>query len=607
MLRTHAALALASLVASTAAARTDTSALGITLSGQVVRFDGSVASATLVGTCGYGTIGDMVRTFDGRFLASSGGSATTAAKLIEIDPATGAGTLLGSMPILGELRGIAVESEDALLVLARTTVAKLYRVDLSTFGATLIAPTSYVNLQALVLDTRGRAFAWDTGSGAGTGDGLIQIFPHGGASFDPFPAVDGDSSIQALAVDGSGALRGVRSQLFDVSCGTGAISLLAGTTAFDIRGLAYEHGATFLDGMVALRSDGTLYRVNASTGASSVATVFGSNAYCALTREFPLNRLLAARAATSATTQFLALDLDTGAATPLGTAPLANVRGIAEKSGVVYAVTDESSASDRLWTVDPDNGVTSLVGSTGLTSVLALAAGEFGDLFAWDGVLGLVRVSSTTAVSVDVNTLFNGLDIPALAFDPRGHLFAIDGVQSGQFLFEFNPMTGTPSLPISSLSFGDVRGAAFLSDYAFVEPRFYCTAQTNSSGCTPHVFTGGNLAPSATFGSGFSVKAGNVLAGKTGVLFYGYARNATPFLGGTLCVAQPIHRAPPQVATAGVGCSSVLSYDFNELVASGADPTLVAGALVDAQWWSRDPAAPSTTNLTDAVEFEIAP
>ena len=32
---------------------------------------------------------------------------------------------------------------------------------------------------------------------------------------------------------------------------------------------------------------------------------------------------------------------------------------------------------------------------------------------------------------------------------------------------------------------------------------------------------------------------------------------------------------------------------------------VVAGVLVDSQYWSRDPASPSTTGLTNAVEFGI--
>jgi len=45
---------------------------------------------------------------------------------------------------------------------------------------------------------------------------------------------------------------------------------------------------------------------------------------------------------------------------------------------------------------------------------------------------------------------------------------------------------------------------------------------------------------------------------------------------------------------------------FVEL-ASITDPALVAGATVWSQFWSRDPADPFTTNLSDALRFLIAP
>lgn len=49
----------------------------------------------------------------------------------------------------------------------------------------------------------------------------------------------------------------------------------------------------------------------------------------------------------------------------------------------------------------------------------------------------------------------------------------------------------------------------------------------------------------------------------------------------------------------------MLSLDFNGWIASGIEPALVAGQHVAAQFWYRDPQIPSTTGLSDAVQFEI--
>jgi hypothetical protein len=137
-------------------------------------------------------------------------------------------------------------------------------------------------------------------------------------------------------------------------------------------------------------------------------------------------------------------------------------------------------------------------------------------------------------------------------------------------------------------------------------PTIYCTAKVNSAGCTPAIaFTG---TPSATSGSGFQISASNILSNKFGLLFYGKSGpSASPFQGGTLCVAPPLVRTMVQNSGGSAPCGGSFSLDFNAYIASGADPALVSGQQVNAQYWSRDPgfAPPDNTNLTDAVEFTI--
>ncbi len=142
-------------------------------------------------------------------------------------------------------------------------------------------------------------------------------------------------------------------------------------------------------------------------------------------------------------------------------------------------------------------------------------------------------------------------------------------------------------------------------------PVVYCIAKTNSLGCAGAIgFTG---TPSATAGSGFRVDATNVFSHKSGLLFYGL-RGSTliPFQGGWLCVRPPLRRTPVQ-SSGGLlpppsrDCTGVFSIDFNAWIASGADPTLVTGREVWAQYWSRDPGfpPPEGSNLTDALAFAI--
>jgi hypothetical protein len=145
----------------------------------------------------------------------------------------------------------------------------------------------------------------------------------------------------------------------------------------------------------------------------------------------------------------------------------------------------------------------------------------------------------------------------------------------------------------------------------------YCTAKTNSLGCTPSISASGN--PSASMSSGFSVDVAMVRNGKSGLFFYkagGTQANLT-FQCGTLCVGPSgIKRTPAQSAGGNPppanDCSGVYSLDMNAFAAGAAggnpDPALlVPGTLVQCQTWGRDQgfAAPCNTTLSDGLEYTV--
>ncbi|HVS18669.1 MAG TPA: hypothetical protein VMT18_08730, partial [Planctomycetota bacterium] len=95
-----------------------------------------------------------------------------------------------------------------------------------------------------------------------------------------------------------------------------------------------------------------------------------------------------------------------------------------------------------------------------------------------------------------------------------------------------------------------------------------------------------------------------------GLLFYGPGPNDLPLFGGTLRVATPLTRTagqfwgenpPPD------DCSGTFGIDFNALIQSAPPLTLVGCQTIYAQYWSRDPQAPTAVNLTDAIRFTIEP
>jgi predicted acyl esterase len=136
----------------------------------------------------------------------------------------------------------------------------------------------------------------------------------------------------------------------------------------------------------------------------------------------------------------------------------------------------------------------------------------------------------------------------------------------------------------------------------------YGWSQVNSQGCTPS--TSGSGIASASDPTPFWIEAHDVLNQKQGLLVYGFTPAQVPLNGAWLWVQAPLRRSsllssggkpPPD------DCSGVLRFDFNARIRSGLDPWLIPGARVGAQFWSRDPVAPSSTNLTNAVEFSIVP
>jgi hypothetical protein len=141
----------------------------------------------------------------------------------------------------------------------------------------------------------------------------------------------------------------------------------------------------------------------------------------------------------------------------------------------------------------------------------------------------------------------------------------------------------------------------------------YCTAGVSTHGCSATLSATGS--PSASAASGFQVHATNVEGAVSATFFYGVqGRVALPWASTStsfMCVKSPIQRVGAlNSGAASGGCGGALSFDFLAYMAG--HPTalgqpLQAGQRFNLQAWYRDPAATKATNLSDALEFNLAP
>lgn len=142
----------------------------------------------------------------------------------------------------------------------------------------------------------------------------------------------------------------------------------------------------------------------------------------------------------------------------------------------------------------------------------------------------------------------------------------------------------------------------------------YCTSSLTTNGCVPSLSASSPRASLIDLDP-FVLTCGSVEGQKSGLIFYGTNGAISSPWGGLsssfLCVKSPTQRMNAQNSGGTSGaCDGALSVDFFAWFA--ANPTSLGapafpGQHFNAQTWFRDPPAPKTTNLSDAIEFDICP
>jgi Tol biopolymer transport system component len=284
------------------------------------------------------------------------------------------------------------------------------------------------------------------------------------------------------------------------------------------------------------------------------------------------------------------------------------------------------------------------------SSNLALVdANPFADIFVHDMQSGATSCVSVDSSGTQANRYCNS---PKTTFDGRFVAFAseatnlVSGVTNGiQQIYVHDRQTGATTL--ASLDSSGVQGngycrwpsissdgqyVAFNSDASNLVsgdtnlhsdvfardrgpyPVTYGTAGTSTNGCVASISASGT--PSASSSTAFAISVNSIEGLKPTILLYGLDNSGfTPSSWGVgtsyLCVKPPLQRTDSQNSGGAFNhCNGTLSLDWNAYIA--AHPTALgipfaAGQHVYAQAWYRDPPAPKTTNLSDALEFVVQP
>ena len=306
-----------------------------------------------------------------------------------------------------------------------------------------------------------------------------------------------------------------------------------------------------------------------------------------------------------------------------------------------------------LYRVDLQTGAATLVGSTGVLGLFGLvyvpssdklygsAAVSSTGFYELDRTTGAASFIGQPGGNIDGMTLVNGTTIVGIRAGGQGPLFTIDPVTgAGTFITSqgFVDDCGIAWLQATNKVYAiDISGDFYAYDVAngytrtLVASNFvscdglavvlpicssgstYCTAGTTTHGCVPSIGSSGT--PSVSAASGFTLSLSNVEGQKSGIFFYGVSGPLIqPWAGGStsfLCVKPPTQRMLTQ-STGGTAnaCNGSMSIDWRAFLSahpSALGQPIASGQQFVSQAWFRDPPAPKSTNLSNALQWVTCP
>lgn len=140
-------------------------------------------------------------------------------------------------------------------------------------------------------------------------------------------------------------------------------------------------------------------------------------------------------------------------------------------------------------------------------------------------------------------------------------------------------------------------------------PSNSCVGKANSAGCTVSLHASGQA--TLTGPDNLVIHAPAVINKRFGLMFWGQGTNSTPWLGGTLCVAPPLHRMGVHFSggpgPAGTNCNGHIDQFMSQNLMS--NNGFQAGDVISVQLWYRDPGHPDGTGvaMSNALSFTVCP
>ncbi len=285
--------------------------------------------------------------------------------------------------------------------------------------------------------------------------------------------------------------------------------------------------------------------------------------------------------------------------------PIANSLAIeidTYNAGAPWSDPDDNHVSVHTNATGDNNGYENL--SIGVGTPVALMS---------NGAIHKMRVQYVPGtLKVYVDDLVNPLITSAYNFTTGGTWLAGGSVGGLNLSGGTSAYVGFTAACGGATEIHDITGWDWTSTIA--APVAYCTAGTSTHGCVPSIGASGQ--PSASLANACTITVTGVEGQQNGLVFYGVDNSgfaALPWGTGSsfMCVKSPIQRTPAQ-ATGGsfAACDGTLALDWNafqQAFPTGLGNPWTSGAQVYAQGWYRDPPAPKTTHLSNALELTCLP